>query len=82
MVYVRGHARDYDRWAEQGAEGWAFADVAPYFDRMENWDPAGHGGDPDWRGKGGTSASNPSPIAVPGTVRSCGIRTSTGRRRT
>lgn len=53
MVYVRGHARDYDHWAEQGAEGWAFADVAPYFDRLENWDPAGHGGDPDWRGRDG-----------------------------
>ena len=53
MVYVRGHARDYDHWADQGADGWAYADVAPYFDRMESWDPAGHGGDPDWRGKDG-----------------------------
>ncbi|MEM7213204.1 MAG: choline dehydrogenase [Pseudomonadota bacterium] len=53
MVYVRGHARDYDHWAEQGADGWAYADVAPYFDRMESWDPNGHGGDPDWRGKDG-----------------------------
>ena len=53
MVYVRGHARDYDHWADQGADGWAYADVAPYFDRMESWDPNGHGGDPDWRGKDG-----------------------------
>ena len=53
MVYVRGHARDYDHWAETGADGWAYADVAPYFDRMETWDPAGHGGDPEWRGKDG-----------------------------
>ena len=53
MVYVRGHARDYDHWAETGADGWAYADVAPYFDRMESWDPAGHGGDPDWRGANG-----------------------------
>ncbi|MEM0922947.1 MAG: choline dehydrogenase [Pseudomonadota bacterium] len=53
MVYVRGHARDYDHWADQGAEGWSYADVLPYFQRMENWDPAGHGGDPDWRGKTG-----------------------------
>ncbi|MGD1926080.1 MAG: choline dehydrogenase [Paracoccaceae bacterium] len=53
MVYVRGHARDYDHWAESGADGWAYADVAPYFDRMESWDDAGHGGDPDWRGKDG-----------------------------
>ncbi len=37
MAYVRGHAHDYDHWAEQGADGWAFADVLPYFRRMENW---------------------------------------------
>jgi choline dehydrogenase len=50
MVYVRGHARDYDHWAEMGAQGWAYADVLPYFQRMENW----HGGDAsEWRGQGG-----------------------------
>ena len=53
MVYVRGHARDYDHWAEQGADGWAFADVLPYFHRMESWRSDGHSGDPDWRGKDG-----------------------------
>jgi len=41
MVYVRGHARDYDHWAETGADGWGFADVLPYFRRMENWHGAG-----------------------------------------
>ena len=35
MMYVRGHAWDYDHWAELGARGWAFKDVAPYFKRME-----------------------------------------------
>ena len=50
MVYVRGHAMDYDHWAEQGADGWAFADVLPYFKRMETWHDGGHGGDRDWRG--------------------------------
>jgi len=50
MVYVRGHARDYDHWAESGADGWAYADVLPYFKRLETW----HGeGDADWRGKNG-----------------------------
>ena len=49
MVYVRGHARDFDHWAEMGAEGWAFADVLPYFKRMEQ----SHGGQPGWRGEGG-----------------------------
>jgi choline dehydrogenase len=49
MVYVRGHARDFDHWAEAGAAGWGFADVLPYFRRMEN---APHG-DPAWRGHDG-----------------------------
>ncbi len=53
MVYVRGHARDFDHWAEAGAEGWAWADVAPYFKRMENWHSGGHGGDASWRGRDG-----------------------------
>ena len=53
MVYVRGHACDFDHWAEMGAHGWAYADVLPYFRRMENWDDGGHGGDPSWRGTDG-----------------------------
>lgn len=53
MVYVRGHAGDFDTWEEMGAQGWGYADVLPYYKRMENWDSGGHGGDPDWRGKDG-----------------------------
>jgi len=53
MVYVRGHPRDYDHWAESGAAGWSFADVLPYFKRMECWHDGGHGGDPGWRGRDG-----------------------------
>ncbi len=49
MVYVRGHARDFDHWAEQGATGWAYADVLPYFKRMEH----SHGGEDGWRGTSG-----------------------------
>ncbi|WP_109466452.1 choline dehydrogenase [Albibacillus kandeliae] len=53
MVYVRGHAMDYEFWRESGADGWAYADVLPYFKRMEHWHPRGHGGDRGWRGTDG-----------------------------
>jgi choline dehydrogenase len=53
MVYVRGHACDYDYWAESGASGWGYSDVLPYFKRMENWHDGGHGGDANWRGSDG-----------------------------
>lgn len=49
MVYVRGHARDFDHWAEAGATGWGYADVLPYFKRMEH----SHGGEEGWRGTDG-----------------------------
>ena len=49
MVYVRGHARDFDTWADMGASGWSFADVLPYFKRMET----SHGGEAGWRGTAG-----------------------------
>jgi choline dehydrogenase len=49
MVYVRGHARDFDHWAEAGATGWSYADVLPYFKRMEH----AHGGEAGWRGTDG-----------------------------
>jgi choline dehydrogenase len=49
MVYVRGHAHDFDHWAAEGARGWSFADVLPYFKRMET----SHGGEPGWRGADG-----------------------------
>ena len=35
MLYVRGHQRDYDEWAELGCEGWGWADVLPYFLKSE-----------------------------------------------
>lgn len=49
MVYVRGHARDFDTWEEMGADGWGFRHVLPYFKRMEN----SHGGEEGWRGTDG-----------------------------
>lgn len=35
MIYIRGHAFDYDQWASLGATGWRYADVLPYFKRSE-----------------------------------------------
>ena len=56
MVYVRGHARDYDTWEEMGAQGWSYADVLPYFQRMETWHGEADGsatGDAAFRGSNG-----------------------------
>jgi choline dehydrogenase len=49
MVWIRGTQPDYDGWAENGAKGWAFADVLPVFKSQEDWE----GGANAWRGAGG-----------------------------
>jgi len=53
MVYVRGHAHDFDHWEETGSTGWGYKNVLPYYKRMETWHDGGHGGDPSWRGTDG-----------------------------
>ena len=48
MIYIRGHARDYDQWRQSGLSGWGYADVLPYFQRSEGYQNganAYHGGD-------------------------------------
>jgi choline dehydrogenase len=48
MIYIRGHARDYDQWRQMGLSGWSYAEVLPYFKRSEASDlgaDAYHGGD-------------------------------------
>lgn len=49
MVFVRGHALDYDRWAAEGASGWSYAEMLPYFRKMERFE----GGADAWRGGDG-----------------------------
>jgi len=41
MIYVRGQAQDFDGWAQAGCTGWSFADVLPYFRRLEAYDGEG-----------------------------------------
>ncbi|MGO8854125.1 MAG: GMC family oxidoreductase [Steroidobacteraceae bacterium] len=48
MFFMRGHSGDFDAWAAFGCDGWSYADVLPYFKRMEkSWRGAGpwHGAD-------------------------------------
>ncbi|MBV8593387.1 MAG: choline dehydrogenase, partial [Caulobacteraceae bacterium] len=48
MVYIRGHARDYDQWRQLGLSGWGYGDVLPYFKRAESLEGGGdayHGHD-------------------------------------
>ncbi|MEJ0023676.1 MAG: choline dehydrogenase [Alphaproteobacteria bacterium] len=49
MLYVRGHAHDFDDWRASGLVGWGYADVLPYFKRAEDF---AAGADP-WHGAGG-----------------------------
>ena len=37
MVYVRGHPLDFERWEEEGAKGWGYQRVLPYFRRAESF---------------------------------------------
>jgi choline dehydrogenase len=56
MIYIRGHARDYDGWRQMGCDGWSFADVLPYFKRAEANE---NGGDDFHGGEGPLRVSNP-----------------------
>jgi choline dehydrogenase len=62
MVWIRGHARDYDEWYEAGLPGWAYCQLLPYFKRMET----SPDGDPAYRGKSGpvrvVRGRNPNPL--------------------
>ena len=47
MVYIRGHAYDYDLWRQQGNTGWSYEDVLPYFKKAESFNGEG---DSDYHG--------------------------------
>jgi choline dehydrogenase len=49
MVFIRGHAKDFDSWRELGNPGWGYDDVLPHFKAMENFERRAD----QWRGQGG-----------------------------
>lgn len=49
LIYVRGHARDYDQWRQMGLEGWGYSDILPYFKRSEHFED----GENDYHGGAG-----------------------------
>lgn len=60
MIYIRGHARDYDQWRQLGLTGWGFNDILPYFKRSENNEAGGddfHGDEGPLRVSSGRSTS-------------------------
>ncbi|MFK3970667.1 GMC family oxidoreductase [Pseudomonas sp. NPDC087358] len=64
MIYIRGHASDYDRWAQAGCAGWDWNSVLPYFKKSEN---NRLGQDPRLHGSGGElnveAARDPNPVS-------------------
>jgi choline dehydrogenase-like flavoprotein len=64
MIYIRGHASDYDRWADAGCPGWDWNSVLPYFKKSEN---NRLGQDPSLHGTGGElnveAARDPNPVS-------------------
>ncbi len=62
MVYVRGHARDFDEWEAQGAAGWGYRDCLPYFRKAETWSG---GGDRYRGGEGPLDTCNGNEMANP-----------------
>jgi choline dehydrogenase-like flavoprotein len=61
MMYIRGHARDYDHWRQTGLTGWGYADVLPYFKKSQSNE---NGGDA-WNGDSGPLHTSPSPPGYP-----------------
>ena len=62
MVYVRGHAGNFDQWRDLGARGWAYRDCLPYFRKAET---CAHGGDQYRGGEGPVHTGNGNGMANP-----------------
>lgn len=62
MVYVRGHARDFDEWQQEGAKDWDYAHCLPYFKKAETW---AFGGDAYRGDKGPLGVNNGNEMKNP-----------------
>jgi choline dehydrogenase len=64
MIYIRGAKSDFDSWAYNGALGWSYADVLPYFKKSEDFED----GPGDYHGVGGplpvTRIKEPNPVTI------------------
>ena len=61
LVYVRGNPLDFERWESEGAAGWGYHDVLPYFRRAETY----AGGADEYRGADGKLATRRGRLANP-----------------
>lgn len=61
MCYTRGNPCDYERWVSEGADGWSYAEVLPYFKRLESFE----GGDDLYRGRSGPVKVRNGPLNFP-----------------
>ncbi len=62
MVYVRGHAKDFDEWESHGAQGWNYQSCLPYFKKADTW----YQGENDYRGgKGEVGVNNGNQMQNP-----------------
>ena len=61
MCFIRGHALDFERWVDEGAAGWSWREVLPYFKRMESWEQ----GESEYRGGSGPIRVQFGPMRCP-----------------
>ena len=66
MIYLRGNQQNYDDWASRGCEGWSFADVLPFFKKLEDHQD----GESEYHGAGGPIrvTRHPDDALSPGSV--------------
>ena len=68
MIYVRGDRADFDSWSEQGAKGWSYDELLPYFARTEDQQSSEQAFTRPWHGRGGpltaNNLHNPHPVSL------------------